>query len=63
MKFLPNFTEFSVGTEFFKFLVIPTEFNNLDADRSLLWKSFSNPVVYIHRTDIETIHFLVPQNM
>ena len=29
MKFLPNFTEFSVGTEFFKFLVIPTEFNNL----------------------------------
>ena len=29
-SFLPNFTEFPVGTEFTEFPVIPTEFNNLD---------------------------------
>jgi len=28
-SFLPNFTEFPVGTEFIEFPVIPTEFNNL----------------------------------
>ena len=31
----PNFTEYSVGNEFFEFSVIPTEFNNLDQSEQL----------------------------
>ena len=30
MNNTPNFTEYSVGIEFFGFSMMPTEFNNLD---------------------------------
>ena len=36
MNNTPNFTEYSVSTEFFEFLVIPTELNNLDT----VWEKF-----------------------
>ena len=37
MNNTPNFTKYSVGTEFFEFLVIPTEFNNLVSVCALLY--------------------------